>query len=134
MEETITCQPEIAVLITFAAVSCEVVALEMLKIGLLKPFLIACQCSQHARPSLLDHQVPAYSVQQQSSSVTWLQLCAFEDAVDGFSSSRHTVQDAFTYRSSLKESLLMSLIRSIPMNLDGLWLCCRCPQVIDVVM
>lgn len=61
--KAVTCEPVVAIFITFAAVSCEVIALEVLKVCLLKALLVACQCAQHTGPSLLDHQIPAFAAQ-----------------------------------------------------------------------
>ena len=52
-----TCEPVVAILVSPAAIACEVVALEVLKVGLLEPLLVACQRAQHAGPRLLDHKV-----------------------------------------------------------------------------
>ena len=54
-----TCEPVVAILVPSAAISCEVVPLVVLKVGLLKPVMVSGQCPHAARPRPLDDQVPA---------------------------------------------------------------------------
>lgn len=49
-----TCEPVVAILVPSAAIACEVVALVVLKVGLLKPVMVAGQSPHAARPWLLD--------------------------------------------------------------------------------
>ena len=60
-EEThaaVTCEPVVAILVSPAAVSCEVVALVVLKVGLLEAVVVICQGPHAAGPWPLDDQVP----------------------------------------------------------------------------
>ena len=56
-----TCEPVVAILVSSAAVSCEVVALVVLKVGLLEAVMIIGQSPHAAGPWPLDHQVPAHT-------------------------------------------------------------------------
>lgn len=59
-----TCEPVIAILVSPAAVSCEVVALVVLKVRLLEAVMVIGQSPHAAGPRPLDHQVPAHTSAQ----------------------------------------------------------------------
>lgn len=56
-----TCKPVVAILVSPAAVPCEVVALVVLEVRLLEAVMVIGQSPHAAGPRPLDHQVPAHT-------------------------------------------------------------------------
>lgn len=93
-----TCEPVVAILVTAAAITSEVVALVVLKVGLLEAVMVIGQGPHAAGPRPLDHQVPAnpytasLPLAHTSAPFEFLMQCLYGQ------SSGHTPLDAIRYQ------------------------------------